>query len=411
MDAELIAVGSELLEPGFRDTNSAWLSERLLRAGATVRQVTLVGDDAGRIADLVARSLDRADVLLLTGGLGPTADDRTREGVARALGVALELDDAAAAAILAFLRGRGREATPEQLAQALRPSGSRTLRNPVGTAPGLLAEREGRLVAALPGVPAEMRGMFLESVEPILLARRGRAVRRRILKIAGRTESSVDAQVRDLYRAEGAEVTILAKSSGIQLVLRVEGRDDAEAASRLEALDRAFAARLGPDLYGRDDESLASVVGRALAAAGQTVATAESCTAGLLSAALTAIPGSSEWFRGGIVAYANDLKSTLAGVREGTLSSRGAVSEETAEELAQGARGRCAATWGLGVTGIAGPGGGTDAKPVGLVWLGVAGPRGSRATRHRLGGDRDLVRARSVTLALDLLRREMRDRG
>jgi nicotinamide-nucleotide amidase len=411
VDAHLIAVGSELLQPGYRDTNSAWLSERLARVGATVRQVTLVGDDADRIADLVRRSLDRASVVLLTGGLGPTADDRTREGVARALGAPLEIDDAAASEISAFLRRRGREATPEQIAQALRPAGAETMRNPVGTAPGILARQGERVVAALPGVPAEMRAMFLESLEPLLRGRSGRAVRRRILKIAGRTESSVDGQVSDLYRAEGAEVTILAKTSGIQLVLNVEGRDDAEAARRLESLERAFAARLGADLFGRDDDTLASVVGCALVAAGQTVATAESCTAGLLAAAITETPGSSEWFRGGLVAYANDLKSTLACVRDATIAAHGAVSEEVAEELAQGARTRCAATWGLGVTGVAGPGGGTESKPVGLVWVGVAGPRGSRAIRHRLGGDRELIRARSVTLALDLLRRELRDRG
>lgn len=407
MDAELIVVGSELLRPGFRDTNSTWLSDRLVRLGVTVRQIVLVGDDPLRIAPLVRAAVACSSVVLLTGGLGPTVDDRTREALSDALGAPLEADHGAEEAIRSFLRSRGRDASPEQLGQARRPIGTRIVPNPVGTAPGILSQSSDLVLAALPGVPAEMKAMFEATLAPILHGRSARVMRRRVLKVAGRTESWVDQRVRDLYATRGAEVTILAKASGVELVIDAHGTDVGEADARIEALDRAFAARLGQDLYGRDDDTLASRVGAALRSAGESVATAESCTAGLLGATLTEVPGSSGWYRGGVIAYADDLKASLAGVPEDVLAANGAVSAEVALELARGAKDRCGATWGLGVTGIAGPGGGTPEKPVGLVHLAVAGARGARAKRHLLGGDRDLVRKRSVTLALDLLRRAL----
>lgn len=251
--------------------------------------------------------------------------------------------------------------------------------------------------------------MFLEGVLPALGTGASRGLARKTLKVAGRTESSVDAQLRDLYPEHDGEVTILARASGIELLLETRGASRAEAERSLRELERSMSLRLAVDLVGQDDETLASVVGGMLLARGETLAVAESCSAGLLAAAITAVPGSSAWFRGGLVVYADDLKTTLAGVAPQTLLEHGAVSAEVALGLARGARARCGADRGIGITGIAGPGGGSAGKPVGLVYVAQDDAHGSHATRFELPGDRELVRARAVTLALDLVRRRMRE--
>jgi len=405
MDAELIAVGAELLRFGARDTNTEWIAERLQRHGIEVRGRHLVEDDAHRVASLVTLALERADVVLLCGGLGPTEDDRTREALARATGLPLERDAAMVERLRRGFERRGFRFRDEHARQADRPRGMAWLDNDRGSAPGLLLEREGKVLAAMPGVPAEMRSMFERGLLPRLAARSRRTLARRTLCLAGRTESAVDAEIRDLYRGEGTELTILAGSGEIRLQLRAEGRDGAEARARLDALDAELVRRLSADVYGRDDDSLASVVGALLLAQRRTVATAESCTAGLLAATLTEVPGSSGWFRGGVVAYADELKVALAGVSTATLRRAGAVSESVALELARGARRRCGADLAIGVTGIAGPGGGSEDKPVGLVHLALDDGRDPLAWQLNLPGDRRLIRLRAVASALDRLRR------
>ncbi len=406
MNAALVAVGSELLIAGRTDTNGAWLADRLARIGiATVLRIA-VGDDVAAIAAAVRTGLDAADVVLLTGGLGPTEDDRTREAVAIAVGADLERDPEQVEVLRRRFESRRRSFHPTQARQADRPRGSEWLPNPVGSAAGLAARLGGKLVAAMPGVPAEMRAIWERSLEPRLARLPGRAaLARRVLKIAGRTESSVDVAVRDLYAAPGLTATILAGIAGIELHLVVTGSDPADAAARLEDLDRAFAERLGDDLFGRDDELLAAVAGARLRAAGLTVATAESCTAGLLAGEITRVPGSSTWFRGGLVVYDDALKVELAGVSPETLASQGAVSEAVARELERGARARCRADVGVGITGIAGPGGGTADKPVGLVHVAVGDGAGVEHHVLRLPGARELVRGWTVTFALDRVRR------
>ncbi len=406
MDAELIAIGTELLS-GLADTNSGWLAERLARIGIGVRHVSLVGDDEARIAAVVTTAVERADVVVLTGGLGPTEDDRTRAGLSRALGAPLEPDSEMAARIADMLRGRGHDSSVEPLRQAMRPRGADFLENARGTAPGLGVRWGRALVFALPGVPAEMREMFESAVEPVLRAGDHAVLLGRVLKIAGRGESSVDGRIRDLYRTPHAEVTILARSEGVELLLRTEGATRQEAARRLDSLDEAVAERFPGDLFGRDDETLASVVGAALATRGSTLATTESCTGGLLAATVTDVVGASVWFRGGFVTYADDLKTAIAGVEADRLRQYGAVSGEVARDMARSARKRLAADYGVGITGIAGPTGGTAGKPVGLVYVAVADRSEIVGFRFLLPGSRDLVRRRAVSLALDRLRRRI----
>jgi nicotinamide-nucleotide amidase len=328
--------------------------------------------------------------------------------LALALGVELSRDPAMETILRERYRKYGFELSDRQARQADRPEGARTLPNPVGSAPGLAVEREDRILFVLPGVPEEMKALYETEVEPALRARRpAEAPAARVIKVAGRTESYVDERIGDLYDRPGVSVNVLASPAAVEILLQVEGGTERERAARLEEMDRMLSERLGRDLLGRDDETLASVVGRLLQARGRTLATAESCTAGLLSGELTRVPGSSAWFPGGVVVYSNESKVVLAGVDRGTLEAHGAVSAEVARELADGARRACGSDVGVAVTGIAGPGGGTEEKPVGTVHVAVSDADGWTGRRLRLTGDRDLVRRRSVTAALDLVRRRL----
>jgi nicotinamide-nucleotide amidase len=408
---ELIAVGSELLRHGKEDTNSDWLTDRLQGAGLEVAVRCAVDDDAARVAAVVRGAWTRSEIVLLTGGLGPTDDDRTREGLARAFDVSLETDPSRVEQLRGLYARYGRSFGDAEARQAMRPAGADWIENPLGSAPGLLIEREARILAALPGVPSEMRAMFEAGVLPRL--RRLARVRlgRRTLKIAGRTEGSIERQLHDLYASPGVDVTVLGGVEGLELHLRARGRDAADVAEKLRAFEGEARRRLGNDLFGVDDDRLPAVVGALLLARGRTVATAESCTAGLLGAALTSVPGSSAWYRGGVVAYQNGLKQSLAGVGADTLATHGAVSQAVARELAAGARERCGADVGVGLTGIAGPGGGSPDKPVGLVHLAIQdGPDGLH-WKVRLIGDRESVRGRAVVVALDRLRRRLLESG
>jgi nicotinamide-nucleotide amidase len=408
MKAKLIAVGSELLRFGRHDSNGDWITERLQRLGVEVVERALVGDDHALVVNAIEAALPSVDLVVLTGGLGPTEDDRTREALAQALGLSLERDDERVARLRKFFDRRGKAFEPEQAKQADRPAGSAWIENELGIAPGILCRSADVLLIALPGVPAEMKRMFEKFVVPLIAESSAGGLARRVLKIGGRFESSVDAQVRDLYGTVGVEVTILTSKDGIELHLLAEGVDGHEARSRLDDLDRELAGRLGADLYGRDDETLAEVTGRLLERVDATLATAESCTAGLLAATITEVPGSSSWFRGGLVVYADDLKVSLAGVDRELLEASGAVSAEVALALALAARQRCGADYGIGITGIAGPGGATEGKPVGLVHVALAQDE-HRAEHWRLQqiGGRELVRRRTVVFALDRLRRAL----
>jgi nicotinamide-nucleotide amidase len=409
--AAIITVGTEMLRFGRRDTNSEWLADQLGRIGVEVATRTVVPDDIVHIASTLGNCLGTVEIVLLTGGLGPTEDDRTREAVAESMGLALERDESMKLKLRERLEARGRKLSPLQDKQAERPAGAEWIENPLGTAPGFRAEGGATTVYALPGVPAEMKSMFLEELLPGLAASCGRGVLRRTLKVAGRTEPSVDEQLSDLYALPGATVTILSGSEGIELQIVCEGGDREEASRRLAEIDLLMSRRLGRDLYARDDGTLSEVVAELMLRRGESLATAESCTAGMLAAALTTVPGSSAWYRGGLVVYSDDLKESLAGVDGALIRRHGAVSEEVARELARGVRKRCDADHGIAITGIAGPAGGTAEKPVGLVHIALDDEAGTNHWRLLQFGDRQLVRRRSVTAALDGLRRRLLERS
>ncbi|HEX6989139.1 MAG TPA: competence/damage-inducible protein A, partial [Bacillota bacterium] len=363
MKAELVCIGTELLLGETLNTNAQYLGQHLADLGIDVYRRAVVGDNLARAQEAVAQALARADVVLTTGGLGPTMDDVTREVIAAVTGRPLRRDPALAAALASDLEARGLAVTETQLRQALLPEGAEALPNPYGTAPGIWVEVDGRVVCALPGPPAERRPMFTAQVEPRLrrlLPGGAAGLHRRILKVCGLPEAEVEDRLADLIaRQSDPTIAPYAKSGEIHLRLATKASDPADAAARFDGLEAEIRRRLGWHLFGRDDDTLPGVVGRLLAARGLTLAAAESCTGGLLGARITDVPGSSAYFLLSVVAYSNHAKQRVLGVPGDLLAAHGAVSEPVALAMAEGARRVAGADVGLGVTGIAGPGGGT----------------------------------------------------
>ena len=410
--AACLAVGSELLGEVRLDSNSLAVTRALGRHGFQVVEKRVVGDDEHAVAAAITELLGRVDVLILTGGLGPTADDITREAIARALGRELDTDPQVEGWVRAAYEARGR-AVPEaslRMAQVVR--GARILANRQGVAPGLLITTPDRLLVALPGVPWEMADMLEREVEPELALRGGGARRfSRTLLLGGVYESAVEGRVRGLYGRFGRDnITILASCGVVRLVLS-SGGEPTSAQRRLTAMEMAFREVLGDDVAGVDVSSLEQAVLADLELSRMTLAVAESCTGGLLSARLTDVPGASAVFLGGIVSYSNQAKEALVCVPHDVLLEHGAVSEPIARAMAAGARSAFGSDWGIGITGIAGPSGGTADKPVGLVHWAVAGPAGVVADHRVFGGDRPSVRLWSAHVALDLLRRQLAPGG
>ncbi len=403
----VVAVGDELLLGDIVNGNAAWLGERLAAAGAPVVSSSMVGDDVDRIAAAVRRALEDAQVVLVTGGLGPTSDDVTRDAVAAVAGVPLvrspELEQSLRDRFAAY-----RYEMPDAvLRQADVPVGATPLDNPVGSAPGLRLEVGDALVFALPGPPHELAAVATGGVLAEVATRSGAVALTRTLHCAGRGESEVAELVeRAIAVPPGVDLAYLAGGAVVRVRLTTVAATEQEADAVLAPLVDALVEALGSTVFGRDGDTLPGVVLRRLVAAGQTVAVAESLTGGLLGAALTELPGSSAAFRGGLLVYATDAKAALAGVPEEVLAAEGAVSAATAEALASGARERLGATWGVGVTGVAGPEP-QEGLPVGTVHVAVAGPTGIRSLTRRLPGDRQRVRLLTVTTALDLLRRQL----
>ena len=407
--ASILAVGSELLGTTRLDTNSLFLTGELESLGFSVVRKACVGDGWDDIHQEVGFALERAWLLVITGGLGPTDDDRTKEVVARLLNRPLVRDAALLLGLQERFRRRGIEMPEVNLKQADVIEDAVVLGNPRGSAPGYLVEAAGRSIVLLPGVPHEMKGMWTEAVRPLLTrGNDGRGLYRRVLKIAGLPESLVEQTVKPVYAAHpDCPMTILASPGEVQLHFAARGTIT-EAALLLDRIENDFRKALGSEVFGRDEETLEAVVGDLLRSRGQTLALAESCTGGLLAGRLTDVGGSSDYFLGAAVTYANSAKSALVGVDPATLERFGAVSEETAREMALGARRRFGATIGLSVTGIAGPGGGTPDKPVGTVHLALEASDGSRLHRkYLLPGDRAMFRRWTTAMALSLLRQHL----
>ncbi len=410
--AACLGIGEELLVGGRLDRNSVAVAETLAALGLEVVEKAVVGDDEERIASVLSRLLEGADVVVTTGGLGPTADDVTREGIARALGRGLEEREELVAELERRYRSVGREMPDIARRMARVVEGSEPLLNPAGAAPGVFVEWRGRVVAALPGVPHEMRAMLEREVVPRLRPRAsGEARLSRTVVVGGLPESRVERMIAPLYERFGRRwITVLCGPALVRVELSARGPREA-AARRLEAMVAAALEVLGRHVLGVDVAGPAEVVLERLAARGQTVATAESCTGGLLGGALTEVPGASRVYLGGVVAYTNEAKVRDLGVPGKTLEEKGAVSREVAVAMAEGVRRRLGADWGIGVTGIAGPGGGTADKPVGLVHWAVAGPVGTHARHAVFPGTREHVRRATVNAALDLLRRSLEGEG
>lgn len=409
---EILAVGSELLTPFRADTNSLYLTAKLNELGLEVTGKSVVADDRAALESAIRTAIGRASVVVTTGGLGPTDDDLTRDALAAVAGVPFDEDAAVLASIEERFTRRGLRMPGINKRQAQVPRGAQVLPNPHGTAPGLFLDIGSAVVIALPGPPRELRPMFENEVLPKLRGRTGEVVlRRRTLKIAGRGESHVEEVAQPVYGPlrEGDPAiltTILAAPGQVELHLSAQGRDVATLDQALDAAVIALQSALGPVVFSVDGRGLPEVVGALLLKHDLKLAAAESCTGGLLLGALTETSGSSAYVAGGVVAYANDVKVNSLGVPGGLIAAHGAVSEPVAEAMAAGARRAMNAGVGVGITGIAGPTGGTEAKPVGTVCLAVAGPGDRHIVKTvRLPGNREMVRQMAVNAALDLVRR------
>ena len=428
MKAEILTIGDEILRGEIVDSNKALLAERLLDYDVECRFQTSVRDDPEDMTDAFRRAVVRSDVVLVSGGLGPTRDDLTIAVLARAFGRELVLDEASLESIRDFFRRVGRDMAENNAKQAWFPRDAEVLPNPIGTAPGCAlalgpAETGAgeALVFCMPGVPRELRRMLEEQVLPRIASRRAArkdaaspavaggplVVRAALLRTFGVGESSLDADLKDLAREEGVELGFRTSFPDNALRPLARAATAELAAARVAALVAQIRQRLGPIVYSESDETMEVVVGRMLAERGRSVAVAESCTGGLMAEKLTRVPGSSVYFLGGVVAYSNASKVAMLGVPEALIAHHGAVSCEVAQAMAEGARERFGADFGVSTTGISGPDGGTPEKPVGLVCVGIAWEGGCHTDRFVFPLDRDRHRALSAQIGLDWVRRSL----
>jgi len=413
VNAEIIAVGSELLTPYRTDTNSLYLTEQLNSLGVEVIFKSVVGDNLRQLVAAAQHGLFRSDIIIFSGGLGPTTDDVTREAVAEALGVALHRDPGVLAHIEKRFAGRGWKMAPNNAQQADVLEGATVLANANGTAPGqwLAGEFEGRqrIVVLLPGPPHELKALFesevrerlREKIPPAFLATR-------TLKVAMLGESAVDARVAPIYkRYPDVATTILAGAGEVELHFKSRAATLDAAQQRVDEVAGLVEDELDDAVYSRNGEPLEQIVGYWLQMRNATLAVAESCTGGLLAERITSVSGSSRYFLGGAIVYSNHLKTELAGVPADMIARYGAVSREVAAALAEGIRYRCESTPGVGITGVAGPTGGTAEKPVGLVFHALAGDSGTDVVQRNFAGDRRRIRRFATTMALDMVRKKL----
>ena len=408
MRAEIISVGTELLLGQIVDTNAVHLSQLLSEFGVDVHYRVTVGDNASRLADALRLALGRADMVFTIGGLGPTQDDLTRETVAEVVGDEMALDEESARHMRAFFAARGVEMPEANLKQAMAPRRGKVLSNPMGTAPGAAFETcDGKAVIVLPGPPREFVPMVNERIVPYFRERGigdSEVIRSRLLRIAGLGESSVEDKVKHLLTGANPTVAPLASAGEVRLRITAKAANGAEADAMIDEMDRKLVSVLGDHVFGRDEQTLEQVVVERLIERGLTLSIAESCTGGLIANRITDVPGCSATFLGGVIGYSNEAKAKLLGVPEQLIIDHGAVSEQVARAMAQGVRKTMGSDIGISATGIAGPTGGTPAKPVGLVYIGLATDKECVAQANRFLGSRIDIKLRSSQVALDMLR-------
>jgi len=413
VNAEIIAVGSELLTPHRQDTNSLYLTEKLNELGVEVRFKSIVGDDRENLVAAAKLAMRRSDIIIFSGGLGPTEDDLTREAVAEALGLTMHRDAAILAKLEERFAKRGYKFPPNNAKQADVITNATVLSNSMGTAPGqwISGKYDGgeRILILLPGVPYELKALMEGECLPRLRAKvPAQHIATRTLKMAMIPESQVDARVAPIYKTySDVETTILAGGGEIQLHLRCRKDSQEEAETRVEDLASKIEDEMGDSIFSTKGETIEQIVSYLLQMRGMTLATAESCTGGLLSERITSISGSSRYFLGGAVVYSNPLKTQFANVPKALIDKHGAVSREVAQALAEGIRKRCLSSYGVGITGVAGPTGGTEQKPVGLVYIALAGDEGTQVVERNFPGDRARIRQFASMQALEMIRRAL----
>lgn len=413
LSAEIIAIGSELLTPDRTDTNSLWLTEKLNEIGIEVKLKTIVGDDELRLEETIKDALKRSEIVITTGGLGPTEDDITRACSARAIGRELIFREELAEELRERFRNWGREMPEINKRQAFVIEGARVLPNPHGSASGMLVETGGKFLAVFPGPPRELKPMFENYVLPEFKKMAGEIiVRRKILRVSGMGESAIDEAIAPIYKEyKTVQTSILFNRSEVEVHIIARSERQAEAEKLLEELSGKIVEKLGIAVFTTDGEQMEEVVGKLLTKNKKTVSLAESCTGGLIGERLTDVSGSSAYFIEGVIAYANEAKIRTLNVSPELIEKHGAVSAEVAEAMAKGMRERAATDFAISVTGVAGPTGGSEEKPVGLVYIGFADESQVKSLKLILPGDRYLIRWRASQAALDYLRRQILKKG
>lgn len=409
MDAEIIGVGSELLLGQIANTDAQYISQKLSQLGINVFFHTVVGDNNKRLKEVLKIAVSRADLIITTGGLGPTMDDLTKETIAEFLGIPMELHQPSVKQIEEYFAKRGRTVSQNNYKQAYFPKGSIVLPNNKGTAPGAILEHNNKIFIILPGPPRELQPMFEEHVIPYLESKSSEKIISRVLKIYGIGESDMEEKIKDLLiNQSNPTIAPLAGASELTIRLTAKTSRNEDPYKLIQPVEQKIRERLGDVVYGVDDDTLESVVVNLLIESGKTIATAESCTGGLIAERITSIPGASQVFLQGVVAYSNQSKIERLKVSKDTLAKYGAVSHQTAEEMVKGIIETSGADIGVAVTGIAGPGGGSKDKPIGLVYIGIGDKRGSLCVKkYNLLGDRKRVQQSSASLALDSIRRAL----
>ncbi|MCH5185146.1 MAG: competence/damage-inducible protein A [Oscillospiraceae bacterium] len=410
MNAEIISVGTELLLGEILNTDAQFLARRLSETGIDVYYQTVVGDNRQRLSESVRCALERADIVIASGGLGPTPDDLTKEVLSECMGEELVMHEESLEEIKGYFRAIGHEMAENNKKQAMMPKNAIILKNNNGTAPGAIIEKNGKIVIMLPGPPNELEPMFNESVLPYLKSKSEYILYSRVLQIFGMGEAMVASKLEDMMNEyENPTVAPYAKTAGVRLRITAKCKSEEEGIRLTEPVEKKIKEILGDVVYGYGDETIQEALVRLLAEKGLTISAAESCTGGCFAGMITDVAGASGVLNESVVTYANSAKMKYLGVREDTLARFGAVSEQTAKEMAEGIRKAARADIGIGITGIAGPGGASADKPVGLVYIGAASKSGTTVKRITLKGNREKIRHQACVYALDAARRAVLD--